>query len=176
MFDVSYNIQKVNEYLVLEKLMEDEMENKSNYERNHLWIDKYNQTTKGNIEELPKLLLLVHPYYYFNSSGKKIDEHLMPKHRRGGGFSQDIGLYDPCQIGKLIDVDCPFNEDSRSRGKCHADHHWPFVLGGANSLTNRILLCSYHNAVKTSGIYFFDWKKYPEWLDERLNQMFNLKS
>lgn len=177
MFEFGYNIREVNRYLVLRKQIDDLMNNETGLGRNRIWIEHYsNLKDKRHVDILSKLLVLIHPNYYFDRNGRNISTSLDPSHKRSSSFKNGINSLDTCQIERLIGISCPFNAMPRQRGTCQADHHWPFSEGGPDSLANRILLCDYHNKIKTSGIYFFNWKVYPEWLDQRLEQLYNLKS
>lgn len=60
--------------------------------------------------------------------------------------------------------------------KCQADHKWTNSLDGPSVLENRMILCKYHNSMKSNDIYTLAWGTIPSWLRDFLELIFRLKS
>lgn len=151
------------------------MNNKTYFEKNSIWITEYeNIVSKGIIiKDLPKLLSLIYPDFYFNGKGEDLSKLI--KWNRTSKFSSDITDTNICMWGHGIGKKCIFNSDIMIRGKCQADHYWPNYLGGPSIKENRVILCKYHNSMKGSDIYNYNWECIPSWLVNYLRAIYDLK-
>lgn len=169
------NAKATNEYFRYLYNLKQKMINKTHTEKNRIWINEYeNITSKGiSVKNLPKLLSLIHPDFYFNEKGEELSALL--GWNRTSKFSSDISQTSICMWGYDIGLTCIFNENRSIRGKCQADHYWPNYLGGPSIKENRLVLCKYHNNMKGSDILNYSWNLIPTWLDEYLKKLYNLK-
>ena len=107
-------------------------------------------------EELPALLALIHPDYCIDNNGQKI-VHDNYKRKK---FNHDPT--DRCQIGKLVEgVKCPYQSEFQ---KSHADHLWPYSLGGLTESGNKLSLCDVCNRAKSNSPFLFPGDDIPRWL------------
>ncbi len=166
--------QKMSKYFEYLFLLKKRMEGLNYFEQDKLWMEEYKQLrTHGNMQKkIWFYLALIHPDFYF-SNGRSIEINLP---RKNSNFSSGITTYDRCQHVKISGVDCVFNEIPSIRGKCQADHIWPNSLGGPSILDNRLLLCKYHNSMKSNNVSDFYWDQEPIWLMKYLNQLARLKN
>lgn len=142
-------------------------------ERDRVWIAECTEAIEEGFREanLPRLLALIHPDFYYRG-GKPIASSLPWRSRE---FSDDIMMSDRCQAVEYTGVECVFNHLPRVRGKCEADHRWPNSLGGPSVLDNRLILCRFHNSMKSNDVFGFDWATVPSWLEGYLTRMLSLK-
>lgn len=90
-------------------------------------------------------------------------------------FRKGISRADRCQVRKVLGVECIANRFPDVRGTCQADHVWPNSLGGPSVLENRLILCRFHNAMKSNDVAQFDWTRWPTWLRSYLELIARLK-
>ena len=143
-------------------------------EQDLVWLKYYTEIVKGEYtsEKLPKLLALIHPDFYFRE-GKTFEKNL--PWRKDNHFTKGITDNAKCQSGKYTKIECLFNSMRNVRGKCEADHYWPNSLGGPSVLSNRLILCRFHNSIKTNNTYFFNWNEIPLWLRSYIEKIYRLK-
>lgn len=145
--------------------------------KNEFWKSKYADYLDGiltkSLEQLPQIITLIHPDFLIDGDGNNIG--YLINHDRSN-FNDSVSDSDLCQIASIDnELECQFNEYRNIRQKCHADHYWPFSLGGPTILENRVLLCRFHNLAKSNSIVNHFWGEYPSWLNNYLNRIFNLK-
>jgi hypothetical protein len=153
-----------------------EQEGKTLAQKNSIWISKYEiiiSSRESSVDKLPHLLSLIHPDFYYNGKGQYIGENL--PWRKKNDFTSGISAEDTCQIMILSGEQCPFNRLPHVRGKCEADHVWPNSLGGPSIFDNRLLLCKYHNGMKSNNTNVFHWDQEPGWLLQYLKSLYNMK-
>ena len=150
------------------------MINKSEMEKDNIWLEAFNKINMDSIDgpNLPFVLSLIHPDFYCRR-GETFHESL--PWRKKSNFTAGIRNTALCSIGKLTKVDCLFNEFPEMRGKVEADHIWPNSLGGPSILDNRLLLCKYHNGMKSNDISNFTWEDTPSWVGRYLHTIYYLK-
>ena len=146
-------------------------------EKNEYWIKLYQDSEKyiksDDIDNLHKIMVLIHPEFLYDYQGEFIGDQIGFNNR---SFSLGINDSDLCQINKITENSiCQFNIYKQIRGKCQADHYWPYSLGGPSIFENRILLCKYHNVAKSNSIMEEFWKSYPNWINDYIERMYNLK-
>ena len=133
------------------------------------WLELYNSLINPHetAENLPLILLLIHPKFYFNREGINQHKHL-------GHTRKKMKKKTPkCELSSIIkNISC--NSDARSEG----DHHWPFTLGGSNDPANVISLCKQCNNWKSGNPWLYKWdvEEVPGWALLRLKQVHNLKA
>jgi len=166
--------KKASEYLNFLYKIKKDMINKSRKEKDEIWLKYYQIATKEGyvVKNLPKLLALIYPDFYFKN-GVSFKKNL--DWEKDKSFSSGISKTDNCQSIEYTNVRCIFNEIPDIRGKCQADHRWPNSLGGPSILDNRLLLCKYHNGMKSNEISHFNWNEIPNWLNEYLEKIRRLK-
>ena len=113
-------------------------------------------------QDLPLALSMVHPAFHFDWSGKEI---ILSE--EGWGPRQHSG----CEFAEISGVECPWNQDPDIRSTMNRDHRWPKSLGGPKSGFNLLWLCESHNLAKGNGVWGFDWKNMPLWLQQRLTEL-----
>ena len=118
------------------------------------------------------LIALIHPDFYF-CQDKPFYDNLGWKSNTK--FTSGITHTDRCQARQYTGVDCVFNSMPGIRGKCEADHKWPNSLGGPSLLDNRLILCRFHNGMKSNDISHFNWDIVPSWLEMYLGKIYRLK-
>jgi len=152
--------------------------NKNLQDKNHIWIDKFDTLSNSlhieDLKALPSLLALIHPEFYFSHTGRSIIANI-PWKTNGSNFYNGISKVDNCKSEVLNGKKCEFNDFPEIRLKCHADHVWPNSLGGPSILDNRLILCRFHNTMKSNSINYFNWTVFPVWLKSYLNTIYSLK-
>ena len=166
--------ERISQYLEFLFKIKKEVSNLTAKDRDFVWLKYYNEVVKEGYtcDNLPRLLALIHPDFYY--SGRKSFENNIPW-RKDNQFTKGITETNKCQAGKYTKIECIFNSMRDIRGKCEADHHWPNSLGGPSILSNRLILCRYHNSIKTNNTYFFNWNEIPSWLKNYLEKIYRLK-
>ncbi|MCU5429941.1 HNH endonuclease [Bacillus cereus] len=151
-----------------------EMDNQATSIQDQIWIKYYKSYTSDglHIEMLPQLLTLIHPDFY---TKQNISFKQNLEFESKSAFTNGIIKTTHCQSHRLTGINCAFNAFPEMRGKCEADHIWPNSLGGPSILDNRLVLCRYHNGMKSNDISKFPWNQMPSWLDGYLNRIYNLK-
>lgn len=151
-----------------------EMLNKTHTERDHLWLNAFGELDVNSInnDTLPLVLSLIHPDFYYRR-GESFQDNLNWKKK--SDFTAGIRNTSICSISKLTKIDCLFNDIPEIRGKVEADHIWPNSLGGPSILDNRLLLCRFHNGMKSNDISNFTWDTEPSWLKKYLYEIYYLK-
>ncbi len=146
-------------------------------EKNEYWIELYNNAEQflnnNDLKNLHNIMILIHPDFLYDNQGEFIGDHIGYNDR---SFNLGINESDICQINKISEKSiCQFNSYKNIRGKCQADHYWPYSLGGPSIFENRILLCKYHNVAKSNSILEDFWKTYPDWINDYIERMYNFK-
>src|SRR5438445_1592354 len=136
-------------------------------EQDVVWIGRFGMVSDHLLDprNLPASLALIHPDFYTHR-GKSIKSSLqweVDTDFRGG-----INRVDQCQAETYLGVTCMANQFPEIRGKCQADHRWPNSLGGPSLKENRIVLCRFHNGMKSNDVTRFDWSAAPVWLPKYL--------
>ena len=163
-----------SEYLKALFDLKRKMINKSDIEKDCIWLKAFSEVDVNgiNVSNLPIVLSLIHPDFYYRK-GEAFHESL--PWRKKSSFTAGIRNTSMCSIDKLTMVDCLFNEMPEIRGKVEADHIWPNSLGGPSILDNRLLLCKYHNGMKSNDISNFTWEHPPSWVGKYLLEIYYLK-
>ena len=137
------------------------------------WLEQFDTLPPSNTwgpGQLPLLLALVHPDFYFTSANAPLArdiEHERPR-------MPTTGMDTQCQIWRLVKgAVCPFG---RLGEKLRADHYWPYALGGANVIENRLSLCRTCNGMKAHSPWLYDFSHVPSWLRFRVCRLRALKS
>jgi hypothetical protein len=166
--------KKTNQYFLLLYELKKRMVNKDYYSVDQIWLQEYERVIRAGfeIDNLPNLLVLIHPDFYYKK-GVYFGDFLNWK--RASSFTNGITETSLCMWMKRTGVNCIFNNNRQIRGKCEADHIWPNYLGGPSVYGNRLILCRFHNSMKGSDITCFEWDKFPEWLEPYINTIYNLK-
>jgi hypothetical protein len=126
-----------------------------------------------NIDELPTLLALVHPYFYYDSRGVEIGSKLVPPHNKRSFTDRKIRSQS-CGIEILIlGCKCPYWS---GHVLLEPDHLWPHSLGGATLEENRLSLCKQCNQHKSASPMLFPGNSVPNWLKDRVQQLYAFKS
>ena len=126
---------------------------------NKLFLQLANPLTPA---DLPLALALIHPDNWINWEGDEINLS-----EEGWGSKKLL----KCEFDEITSHVCPWNADKYLQGTLHHDHRWPKSLGGPESGFNLPPLCANHNRAKGNGLWGFDWKKIPEWLGPRLEEL-----
>jgi len=143
-------------------------------EHDAIWLREY-ESVRGRLSELgtlPRAFALIHPDFYYRKSISFKDS--IPSYGPRA-FPAKISDYDDCQAHIYTQVPCAFNSNRILRGRVQADHRFPSSLGGPTIMTNRLLLCSYHNQMKSNDISHLDWSDTPSWLIQHLDNIRALK-
>lgn len=117
----------------------------------------------GN-RDLPLALSLIHPGTVPDRAGFQ---------RGSRGFTMQKPKVDQrCESVRFWGVDCQLHVDA-----LHADHDWPWSLGGPTHQGNLTWLCSYHNLCKGSDIHCWPWERpdFPAWLEGALSPSTGLR-
>ena len=142
------------------------------------WLEMYDGLSNNTPafwnprKDLPILLALIHPCFYYDHTGRYIGDELVIKHskRNFGGKSSIRG----CRINLLIPgAVCPYYHKGL---KLTQDHMWPHSLGGATREDNRLAICETCNKQKSSSPLLFPGARVPVWLQNRAAKLFQLKS
>jgi hypothetical protein len=143
-------------------------------QRDELWLKCYEMAMNLPSFEMaaPLKMALIHPDFYFRE--QESFRAVLPW-ERNGDFSAGVGLLDLCESEVLTGVACPANSFPSARGVCVADHRWPHSLGGPSMVENRLLLCRFHNGMKSNDVSRFNWVEPPSWLDWYLSTIARLK-
>ena len=175
MIKVSCDHQSASRYLQVLFEIKRSMLNHCPIQQDQQWLSSYNDIISRGMESnnLPDLLALIHPDFY-TKGGKSIEAQLSWKSHNK--FVSGITKTDPCQAKEYTGVPCIFNVIPDIRGKCQADHRWPNSLGGPSILDNRLILCRYHNGMKSNDISHFKWQNLPNWFSNYLGKLYRLKS
>jgi len=154
-----------------------QIDNLTQVEKNNYWINEFSKfeilLQKHDMEILPEIMPLIYPDFLYNQNGFFIG-HMIGYNST---FNTGINLSENCQFSSLqSDGICEFNNYKGIRGKCQADHFWPHSLGGPTIIENRVLLCKFHNVAKSNSVLISFWQTYPNWINNYLQRMYNLKS
>lgn len=151
------------------------MANKDSYNQDLIWLQCYKNIALNGWEtsNLPYLLALIHPDFYFKQ-GISLVGNLSWK--RTADFGTGITNTSKCMAKHYVGDECIFNSIPEIRGKCHADHFWPNSLGGPSIIDNRLILCKYHNGMKGNDVYNYQWNSFPTWIKSYLEQLYRLKA
>ena len=147
----------------------------SQIKKDAIWLLHFDHLINhiSDIYRLPELMALIHPDFYFYR-GQNFSSNL--RSFNAPGFRNGILPTTNCMYSKITGVECVFNSFPDMRGLYEADHYWPHSLGGPSILDNRLILCKYHNGMKSNNVYSFDWKSFPSWLERYLIEIRNLKA
>ena len=151
------------------------MHNLSPTAQDEQWLAHYKKILSDDFTSMnmANILALIHPDFY-TKNGESIAELLNWKNNNK--FASGILKTDQCQAKEYTGIPCIFNEIPDIRGKCQADHKWPNSLGGPSILDNRLILCKFHNGMKSNDISHFNWRTAPNWLKEYHCKLYRLKS
>lgn len=125
---------------------------------NRTWFEilPAGQSTGWNPDHLPAMLSLIHPDYCLDNNGQKISHESYRRKK----FNHDPT--DRCEINKLVEgVKCPYQSEFH---KSHADHLWPYSLGGLTETGNKLSLCGVCNRAKSNSPFLFPGDIIPRWL------------
>ena len=65
---------------------------------------------------------------------------------------------------------------AKSDSIIHADHAWPYSLGGPTNVENMRWLCRRHNAAKSSDVHLYPWElPMPDWVPKQLIRIKKLR-
>jgi len=144
-------------------------------EQDVVWATGYRAVTDDLAHPrcLPAALALIHPDFY-TFKGRSFEGSL--PWETNSDFRAGISRMDQCQAAAYLGVQCIANRFPEIRGKCEADHRWPNSLGGPSLRENRILLCRFHNGMKSNDVTRFNWSVVPSWLRGYLGRIARLKS
>jgi hypothetical protein len=142
-------------------------------EQDEVWISEYEGLMKGSVTvaDLPKLLAMIHPEFLCRR-GVAFRDHPDIRLRPTSSFKTGISIADRCQSVSYSGEDCVFNKYPSIRGVCQADHRWPCALGGPYIVDNRLILCRFHNVMKSSDISTYSWDIMPNWILDQLNRIY----
>jgi hypothetical protein len=173
--NIPCNQKKASEYLEQVYNLKKSMANCSPQEQDAIWIAFYLRIINKDFSpnNLPSIFACIHPDFYFKN-GISFESNL--NWRTNHKFTASITQTDRCQAKNYTGVECIFNSMPKIRGKCQADHRWPNSLGGPSILDNRLILCRYHNGMKSNDISHFSWETVPNWLENYASKLFRLKS
>mgnify|MGYP006183417897 CR=1 FL=1 len=142
------------------------------------WLEMYSRLSSDtpafwNAEkDLPILLALINPCFYYDKTGRNIGEDLVIKHSKRR-FQSKSSIYG-CRINFLIpSAVCPYYHKGV---KLTHDHMWPHSLGGATREDNRLPICDVCNKQKSNSPLLFPGTRVPVWLQNRAAKLFQLKS
>jgi hypothetical protein len=120
------------------------------------WLDLYQQYKEGQLP-LTDAMALAHPENYPElHDGIDIrGERAFPPLRHPHGLR--------CESALIWGYTCGLDP----AGALAADHLFPWAMGGPTVATNQVMLCRYHNLVKTSDVHVYPWERgEPQWLRE----------
>lgn len=139
-----------------------------------VWIQKYKEVHDSslNVNNLPIALALIHPNFYYRR-GEPFHNNLQLQWLKNNNFKNGILRTNRCQFVKCSGYDCVFHESRIFN--IEADHFWPNSLGGPSILSNRLLLCSFHNNSKSNSYLNYNWNEVPSWLLTQLEVIYYLK-
>lgn len=164
------------EYIDFLLSLKEKMSNITASNQDKIWLNTYKKLMLNDgfsEENLPFLLALIHPDFYYKNNDSFSESIGWWK---DGSFTRGITETSKCEINKISHKECAFNKFPEIRGKCQADHFWPNSLGGPSILENRLIICKFHNAMKSNDILHFNWGKFPEWLKNIFFAFIILKS
>jgi len=139
-----------------------------------VWMNKYREVIDAKLTTftLPLALALIHPDFYYKN-GESFHNNPQLNWKKNNNFKNGILRTNKCQFIKCSGYECIFNKSREY--KIEADHFWPNSLGGPTILANRLLLCSFHNTLKSNSFLNFDWNSVPSWLFNQLEIIYHLK-
>lgn len=141
-----------------------------------IWMNHFNliKDSLDDLNNLPTMLALIHPEFCAkNGINFKTNDNLQLIVK--ANFTDGIRHTDSCQFENISGYKCIY-EKIRGREKVQADHFWPNSLGGPSILENRLLLCKYHNSMKSNNISSFKWDVIPTWLSKQILTISLIKS
>lgn len=110
---------------------------------------------------LVSALSLVHPQHW--RDWKTDEEVLGPRRFKVSALPR----IRHCAAIEYWGVECTLAR--RSGVTIHADHAWPYSLGGRTHVGNIRWLCQRHNAAKSSDVHLYPWEgPWPDWLGDEL--------
>ena len=133
------------------------------------WIDSFKHFTGGELDIFSRLAML-HPIH--------LDDIGLPSYMERNNVMarvQESRCFTgpgngSCQSNLLWGYDCPFTD-----APMHQDHLFPYSLGGPTTGANRVILCRFHNMVKTNDIHCYPWENteiYCEpWVDAQIHKL-----
>ena len=131
--------------------------------RNREWKDTLVEYDEGRLA-LPQAMALVHPDFY-----RDREEQVGQSIRGPRQFSTNVGRQvSVCMADRIWLSACPLE----SPDNIHADHWFPYALGGPTVSENQLFLCPAHNRVKASDIHLFPWELgEPGWLRRQIDRI-----
>lgn len=117
----------------------------------------------------PETYALLHPQYFRDDAALRVR---LQGRRSFGARDLDTLRGYGCLSVRVWGYQC----DLAIGHPLHADHVFPYSLGGSTASSNLLPLCSYHNQVKAHDIHLYPhWLNPPEWvwtgLSRRLREM-----
>lgn len=113
---------------------------------------------------MPEAMVLVHPTFY---------EHLGANARKSiqgrRTFPDTAGQRAAdCMADQIWLSACPLE----NLEVVHADHVFPYSLGGPTVAANQLFLCPVHNRAKAGDIHLFPWERdEPTWLASQVDRI-----
>lgn len=127
----------------------------------HEWIDLYNSFANEK-RGIALGLALIHPEHY---------KHFEPQESIQGRRQFDFEVAQGnarCYADRLWGCACKSKIDGRVCG----DHLFPYSLGGPTIASNKMLLCSVHNRMKSFDIHVYPWEMgEPVWLPDVIERI-----
>lgn len=124
------------------------------------WLELYDRYTNGLLG-IHEALALAHPQSYPDlSDGVDI--------RGNRAFTSQRNRHGlRCSSGLIWGYECTLNSPQLT-----ADHLFPWSMGGPTAASNQLVLCHYHNLVKTSDVHVYPWELgEPAWLRALLQNL-----
>ncbi len=134
------------------------------------WNIIYEDYSKGHLDFFDKITM-IHPDFIksIHLPNHISHDNLIRDIQGKRLFKQENGS---CQSKLLWGYECPYNNNLL----CHGDHLFPYSMGGPTISANKLLLCHYHNMVKSTDIHLYPWEDKMNrfsWLDNHINNMIN---
>jgi hypothetical protein len=131
--------------------------------------EELHKAYKAGTLSLPEKIALIHPRHYEEQEAigglavRGAKTFLVDRHRHDLSCEATKVWMQPCRLSQYEVV--------------HADHFFPYSLGGPTVPENRISLCPLHNQLKTNDVHFFPWELgEPCWLSEHVERIRHLLS
>ncbi len=116
---------------------------------------------------LPQAMALVHPDFY-KERETEVGQSIRGPRRFSTTASRPVA---GCMADRIWLSACPLE----NLYDVHADHLFPYSLGGPTLAENQLFLCPVHNRAKASDIHLFPWELgEPDWLRRQVDRIRNL--
>ena len=120
------------------------------------WPALYNCYLAGQFSSA-EIFALIHPDRYLNYEILQEDvchKRVFPHGR--------LRHHEKCGAALLWGYEC----NNQTGSNVHADHLFPYSLGGMTSADNLLYLCQVHNRIKAADVHVYPWERAaPFWLD-----------